>query len=240
MRNLSSIAVGAALLVSTAPLSAAAQTIVSQTAPPATAPAQPAYVEPEPDRIEAARELLEILMPSEQREAMLAAMIEPLMANIQAGLLQSPTLETAFANTPGAETLFLEFMATQRAREMELATTSLPGMMEAMARAYARRFTRREMRNIGDFFESDAGQAYLLQSNTIMADPDIAAWQRQTMAQSMQQMQADIPELMARISALQNGEAPAPATNQSVTNSNLEAMRGGGNQTPPAEPDTEE
>ena len=72
------------------------------------------------------------------------------------------------------------------------------------------------------------------------ADPDIAAWQRQTMAQSMQQMQADIPELMAQISALQNGEATAPAANRSVTNSNLEAMRGGGNQTPPAEPDTEE
>ncbi len=240
MRNISSIAVSAVMLMSTGPMSAAAQTIVSQTAPPASTPTQPAYVEPDPDRIEAARELLEILMPTDEREAMLRAMIEPLLANLQAGLQQSPTLESAFASTPGAEALFVEFMATQRAREMELATTSLPAMMEAMARAYARRFTRREMRNIGDFFESDSGQAYLLQSNTIMADPDIAAWQRQTMAQSMQQMQADIPEFMARISALQNGEGAAPAANRSVTNSNLDAMRGGGNQTPPAEPDTED
>lgn len=206
----------------------------------APTPIQPAYVEPEPGRIEAARELLEILMPTGQREATVIAMIEPMMANLEAGILQSLEADGNFVDTPGAQSLFLEFMAGQRARELELATASLPGMMEAMARAYARRFSRRDMRDIGEFFGSDAGRAYLSQSNTIMADPDVAAWQRQTMAQSMQQLQADLPNFMAQLSELQGGAATAPAANRSVTNSNLDAMRGGGNQTTPAEPDSEE
>ncbi len=228
----------AAAIIGAVPATANAQTIVSQTVAPA--PTQPAYAEPEPARLEAARELLEILMPAGEREATIIAMIEPMMANLEAGILQSLESEANFANTPGAQSLFLEFMAAQRAREVELATANLPGMMEAMARAYARRFSRRDMRDIGEFFGSDAGRAYLSQSNTIMADPDVAAWQRQTMAQSMQQLQTDLPNFMARLSQLQGGETSAPAANRSVTNSNLDAMRGGGNQSTPAEPDSEE
>ncbi|QLC22081.1 DUF2059 domain-containing protein [Parasphingopyxis sp. CP4] len=231
------LAFATAAVIGASPATAQAQTIVSQTAAP---PTQPAYAEPEPERIEAARELLEILMPASQREAMIISMIEPMMANLEAGVLQSPELQSAFTDTPGAEALFREFLVSQRSSELALARNSLPTMMEAMARAYARRFTRREMRDIGDFFESGPGQTYLAQSTTIMADPDIAAWQRQVMAQSMQHLQTELPALMTRLSELQNGAPTAPAANRSVTNSNLDAMRGGGNQTTDAEPDTEE
>ena len=165
----------------------------------------------------------------------MAAMIQPMITNLEAGMMQSPELESTFAETPGAQALFMEFMATQRTRSLELAAANLPGMMEAMARAYARRFTVREMRQIGEFFETETGQTYMREANTIMADPDIAAWQRQAMAQSMQHLQTDIPEFMARLSALQGGETAAPS--RGVTSSNLDAMRG---ETQASEAETDE
>ncbi|RED17706.1 DUF2059 domain-containing protein [Parasphingopyxis lamellibrachiae] len=190
---------------------------------------------PEPERVEAARELLDILMPPDQREAMMIAMIEPMIANLEAGMMQAPELEAALSDNPDVRTLFMEFMVVQRARALESATADLPSMIEAMSCAYARRFTRREMREIGEFFETEAGRAYLQQSNSIMADPDIAAWQRGTMARSMQHLQTDIRDFMTRLAALQGSDgASAP---RDVTTSNLDAMRGG---TQASETETEE
>lgn len=189
----------------------------------------------DPERIEAARELLDIMMPTASREAMMIAMIEPMMDNLEDGMLQSPELDAALTDNPDVRALFVEFMAVQRERSLESARANLPSMMEAMSRAYARRFTRREMREIGTFFETPAGQAYLQQSNSIMSDPDIATWQRRTMTESMQHLQADIQDFTTRLSALQGGETAAPP--RPVTNSNLDAMRGG---TEAAEPETEE
>ena len=206
-----------------------------QSSAPTAANAVTALPAPDPDRIEAARELLDILMPSAQREAMMIAMIEPMVANLEAGMMQSPELDAALTDNADIRALFMEFMATQRVRALESATANLPSMMEAMSRAYARRFTRREMREIGSFFETEAGQSYLEQSNSIMSDPDVAAWQRQTMAQSMQHFQTDIQEFATRLAALQGSETTAPPS--STTTSNLDAMRGG---TEASEPETEE
>lgn len=197
--------------------------------------AEAAYSAPDPERVEAARELLDILMPQDQREAMMVAMIEPMIANLEAGMMQTPDLEAALADNPDVRALFMEFMAAQRARALESAAANLPSMVEAMSRAYARRFTRREMREIGEFFETEAGRAYLQQSNSIMADPDIAAWQRGTMAQSMQNLQTDLQGFMTRLAALQGGDSASPP--RDVTTSNLDAMRG---ETQASEPETEE
>lgn len=204
-------------------------------ATPAASQTQSGVPAPEPERVEAARELLNILMPPAQREAMMLAMIEPMIANLEAGMMQAPELQAALSDNPDVRALFLDFVAVQRSRALESASANLPSMIEAMSRAYARRFTRREMREIGEFFETTAGRAYLQQSNSIMADPDIAAWQRETMARSMQHLQTDIQDFMTRLSALQGSESAAPPS--SVTNSNLDAMRG---ETEASEPETEE
>lgn len=193
------------------------------------------YPAPDPERVEAARELLDILMPPDQREAMMVAMIEPMIANLEAGMMQAPELEAALSDNPNVRALFLDFMAIQRTRALESASADLPSMIEAMSRAYARRFTRREMREIGEFFGTTAGRAYLRQSNSIMADPDIAAWQRGTMARSMQHLQTDIQDFMTRLAALQDSGGARPP--RDVTTNNLDAMRG---ETQASEPETEE
>lgn len=195
----------------------------------------PATEAPDSDRIEAARGLLDLIMPPDQRAAMMTAMVEPMIANLQAGLMQSPQLQSTISNNSEAQALLMQFLAGQRSRALDLATSNMPGLMEASARAYARQFTVRELRDIQEFFETRAGQTYLREASTIMADPDIAAWQRGVMAQSMQTIQSDITEFAASLAGLEGGNSAAP--DRPVTNSNLDAMRGG-TETP--EPETEE
>ncbi len=205
--------VGAVAILFATPL--AAQTLTPQIAAPSA------------DRIEAATELLAIIIPPAQRETMIATMLEPMMENIEQGMMQAPQFRNAFQN-PEAQALFAQFMTRQRARTVETMQASLPGLFDAMARAYARRFTERQMEEIGEFYRSRTGQAYLREANTIMADPDVAAWQRDAMMHSMGAVQADMEAFAAEIAALEGGEgASAPQAQQPATNRLLDAMRGG-------------
>lgn len=197
--------------------------------------APPAVETPNADRVEAARGLLDLIMPPDQRAAMMTAMVEPMIANLQAGMMQSPQLQSTITSNSEARALLMQFLAGQRSRALDLATSNMPGLMEASARAYARRFTVRELRNIREFFESRTGQTYLREASTIMTDPDIAAWQRGVMAQSMQTIQSDIAEFATSLASREGGDSAA--SSQPVTNSNLDVMRGGA-ETP--EPETEE
>ncbi|MEM8697014.1 MAG: DUF2059 domain-containing protein [Pseudomonadota bacterium] len=199
-------------------LAAAPITATAQTAAP------PAIEEPDPDRVQAARELLDLIMPPEQRETMMLAMIEPSMANIEQGLMESPQFMEAMREDPETQQLFIEMLQRQRAATSELLAASLPDLIAVMSRAYARRFTVRQLRDMEEFFESDTGQAYLHEAPAIMADPDVATWQRGVMVQAMALMENDIEALMARAGA-RGSTSPSDG---SVTDSNLDAMRGGG------------
>lgn len=191
-----------------------------------TPPAPPAIEEPDADRVEEARELLDLIMPPAQRAAMMIQMIEPSMANVEQGLMESPQFMEAMREDPQTQQLFIDLMRRQRAATNELLTASLPGLINAMSRAYARRFSVRQLRDMREFFESDTGQAYLAEAPAIMADPDVGAWQRNLTTQSMAMMEQEINALLARI-GVNPGGAPAQP-NRPVTSSNLDAMRGGG------------
>jgi hypothetical protein len=52
------------------------------------------------------------------------------------------------------------------------------------------------------FFATPTGQAYLAQSPTIMADPDVGAWMNQLMTRSMQRLPEQTATLKAEIEAL--------------------------------------
>lgn len=152
-----------------------------------------------------------------------------MIVNLQAGMMQAPEFEAATAQNPEVQSLMGNFLAGRQARTLETATAKLPGLIEDSARAFARRFTVRELRDIRQFFETRSGQTYLREATTIMADPDIAAWQRNVMVQSMQNIQADIQIVAASLpSAADNSTSPqAPADRTNVTGTNLDAMRGG-------------
>ena len=133
-------------------------------------------------------------MPPESRARMIEGMIAPMLGNLQQGMAQSPMFSSAMAQDPQMQTQFAAFMDRQQTRTMTLMRDGLPSMVDAMARAYARRFDVAQCRDIKAFFATPSGRAYMQQSLTIMADPDVAAWQRSMMESSMAHMQADVAE----------------------------------------------
>ena len=158
-----------------------------------------AVAAPDPARLAAARELIDVLMPPESRARMIEGMIAPMLGNLQQGIAQSPMFSSAMAQDPQMQTQFAAFMDRQQTRTMTLMRDGLPSMVDAMARAYARRFDVAQCRDIKAFFATPSGRAYMQQSLTIMADPDVAAWQRSMMESSMAHMQADVAEFAKHV-----------------------------------------
>ena len=168
------------------------------------AAASPAVVsEPDPARLALARQLLDQMMPPATREAMMQSMLTPMQTNMRQGLEQSPVFQKALATEPKARAIFNAFLDKQQQRTTATLHQSLPDMMNAMARAYARRFDAAQLGDLKRFFATPTGQAYMQASSSIMADPDIAAWQRKLMSEAMIHMQEDIAAMAKDIQATQ-------------------------------------
>jgi len=183
--------IGAMLLATAAPCAAWAQV------------ATPSQAALDPARVAAARELMDILLPPASRDQMMQGMIVPLMTNLRQGMTQNPQFQATMRSDPRIKPMFDQFVARQEARTTALMRDALPGMVPAMANAYARRFDLQQLRDLRTFFETPTGRAYMQASFTIMSDPDIAAWQRQTMAQSMSHIQEDIATFARQVAALE-------------------------------------
>jgi len=166
---------------------------------------------PEPSRLAAARSLLDQLVPPDKREAMIEAIITPMMANIRQAVAQSPSLAGLMRDNPRAAAAIDRFMTREHERSMTLLRRELPAMFDAMVQAYARRFTVAQMAEIERFFATPTGSLYMTEAATIMSDPAVAAWQRNLMEASL----ASIPREME---ALANELRDAAATNNAKDN----------------------
>lgn len=178
---------------------------MAQTTAPAAATATAAI---DPARLVAATSLLDVLMPPATREEMVQGMMRPMLTNLRRGLEENPQFGAAMKADPRMKALFDQFMAKQEARSLDTMRAALPGMMPVMARAYARRFDVRQLGEIKAFFETPTGRAYMRSSLTIMSDPDVAAWQRDLMNQSMSRVQQDIGDLARQATALEQEKKP--------------------------------
>jgi hypothetical protein len=156
----------------------------------------------DPARVTAARTLLDVVMPPAKRDGMIDSMMRGMMANLSQAMLGSPQMKAAFEADPRAGEIFQKFFQRQQANSLTALKANFPGMMEAMARAYARRFTVTQMGEMRTFFETPTGQVYIGQAATIVNDPDVAKWQRDLMTKEMGKMPAEIEAMMAEIKAL--------------------------------------
>jgi hypothetical protein len=151
---------------------------------------------PDPALMAAAAQLIDVLLPPTQRDATMAAMVSAQMQTVVGQLLNQPTLKAALEREPGARPILERFIMRQQNLAAADLTENLPGLIEAMTLAYARRFTLSQLSDMTEFFRSPTGQAYVAQSTTIMTDPAIAAWQARTMATNMARMPDEVARLM--------------------------------------------
>jgi hypothetical protein len=160
----------------------------------------------DPARLAIAQQVVEQVVPSSQREAMIESIVRPTMANIESAFGQSPELKTLFDNDPAMRGLFLKFITAEQERAIVVTKQSLPLLFEAMTRAYARHFSVEQLNDIKSFFETPSGRAYVAQSLTMMSDPDVQQAQRTMMTRSLEGMQARIQAFVAEMRRTKGGK----------------------------------
>jgi hypothetical protein len=180
---------GALVFVLAPTASAGAQTV------PATAAA------PDPARLAAAQALMSRIMPADKRDAMVEQMLRPMMENIRGAVLSGPKFEAARADNPKLAATVEAFMKEEFERSIETMKAAMPAMIDAMARAYGRRFTLDQLQALDTFFQTPAGRAYVEVAPTIMTDPDLLAVQRSMMTDAMTGLQQRLAALSAKIDA---------------------------------------
>ncbi|HEV2748227.1 MAG TPA: DUF2059 domain-containing protein [Allosphingosinicella sp.] len=81
-----------------------------------------------------------------------------------------------------------------------------PGIRQAMARAYARRFTTAEMREMDVFLATPVGRKFAVQSITLMEDPELLA----RMMSLEPRMRAELPRIIEKVMGA-TSHLPGPA-----------------------------
>ena len=173
---------------------------------PVPADAAPLAAEPDPARLAAARGVVEQILPADERDQMVATMLAPMMANIRQALSASPQFGAAFGSDARMKAIVERFLERQNQRMLATLREELPGMIEAMTRAYARRFSMEDLAAYRAFFATPAGRRYMREASGIMSDPDVAGWQRQVMTRSMNAIPAEIAQLTDEVVAAAQSE----------------------------------
>jgi len=187
-------------MIRAAALLLAAATLAPLPAKAQTAPAPAADIDPA--RLAEARKLIEIMMPAALREQMIDGIVSGVGQTMTQTLLNDPELKKLMDEKPGARDVVMRFLDRQQQYTRDEMRANLPDMLEAMARAYARRFTVAQMREMGAFFATPTGQFYITQSYTILSDPDVTAWMQQLMRRSMDRMPGEATALRKELEAL--------------------------------------
>jgi hypothetical protein len=185
------LATGLMLALAT-PIGAMAQTA------PTTAQA------PEPARLAAAKALIAKIMPPGRIDATIDQMMRPMMENLRNAMMQSPQMQAAFAKDPKAKAMLDAFVSDEFQHSVALTKSSMPTMLDAMARAYARRFTVAQLNDVSAFFDTPAGKLYAEQASTVMADPDVLAAQRAMMETSIRGTMERAQAMVAKFAAEQD------------------------------------
>jgi hypothetical protein len=163
--------------------------------------APPVAAAPEPARLAAAQALIGKIMPVDRRDAMVDQMIRPMIENMRGAMSSSPQFESLRSEDPKFGPAFDDFVKNELEHSLATTKAAMPALFDAMARAYARRFTLDQIRAISDFFDTPAGRAFAEQTPTLMSDPDVLAAQRAMMTDAMKGMQARVKAFAEKATA---------------------------------------
>ncbi|MGN6459594.1 MAG: DUF2059 domain-containing protein [Pseudolabrys sp.] len=182
------------------PLILAAALVAAPVSAQAPVQSQTAAVEPNPQSLPAARDLLAVMFPPAQREQIFESVMHAMMTNFIAGTRQGKNAD------PRVEAIVDKFTAAVESDGRKVLQDAMPGLFEAYARAYARHFSPDELGQIEVFAKTPAGSKFLQRSNFILSDPDVARWQTDIFSSQMKRTAPMAEKMQAEIAALKKSE----------------------------------
>jgi len=194
------------ILASLLALSAAGSALPVRAADPAPAVEAEVF---DPALLEKAHVLVDLVLPPAERDKMFEGIMNATMSNMLAGMMDGQTqLRDLMNQNEEIRTEFVAFIDRQRQMALDDLRATTPDLVDAYAHFYARNFTAAEMDEVIAFVRTPAGAKYMRQSSTIMADPDVAAWQRRITARQQARTEQEIRALSEKITTiLQNNGA---------------------------------
>ncbi|HEY0149101.1 MAG TPA: DUF2059 domain-containing protein [Allosphingosinicella sp.] len=222
------------LILTTAVLAAApaAAQQAPATAASVAAPAPAAEATPaDPQRLALARIVAEQTFPAGTFRRIMAANTEQMTASMMGGVLDMPMKDITApgedqADPAHADKTMREVMAEQDPHFLErmeitnrvLMTEMVPVMTrfepqvrEALASAYAKRFTVDQLTDLRTFFASPSGKTYAAEVMTIGTDPDFLKGMGAFVPELMKEMPAITAKLAAATAHLPPPPEPQPA-----------------------------
>ena len=133
-------------------------------------PSAPAVAQAEPENLALAQEVIALAFPPDSRHAMLSRVGDAMMAQARNAALASSngTFDA------GEQQILEHYLARVREVSERTITERSAPLFTALARAYARMFTRDELVQIRAFVATPAGAKYLQRSGDLLSDPDVA------------------------------------------------------------------
>ena len=167
----------------------------------ASMPAQ-AQADVDPARLAAAHRLMDEIMPPAQRDALMRAIIKPMIDNLRAAIAKDPTFSNAMEKDPRVGEVMNRFMERIIKQSFDGVGASMPKMIDAMSIAYARQFSVAELEEVRAFYRTPTGRAFMSKMPQLMADPAVVAAQRQMMTDQIGRMPALLKDLNAEMAKL--------------------------------------
>lgn len=150
-----------------------------------------ASAELDPQRLELARQIIDIAYPPEGRRAMLLGAIDAMMAQGRAAAAAS----VGAGIDAGAQRIVDRYLERSRAVGEKAIDQHAPALFDSYARGYAREFTAAELIEIRAFVRTPAGAKYVQRSPQLLSDPDVARANSAyiaTVLAALQPLQADL------------------------------------------------
>jgi len=111
--------------------------------------------------------ILDVAFPPDRREDMLDKLQSDLFA-------QMMPKRADWMQEPGVKKIVDDFIAEAKAQQRAVYAKHLPDQVDAMASAYAHRFSLAELKDIDAFAHSPSGRHYFSESLAIVGDPAVA------------------------------------------------------------------
>ncbi len=198
----------------------------AQAVPPAPAALDAAPVDPA--RLAAARPVIDRIWPLGTYARIMHGMMEQMMQSTVASMydmrvedlagmggasgknpaaLKGKTMgEVLQAEDPAYKQRMKITMDVMMGEMTRLMTEIEPDVREALAHAYARRFTVEQLGDLDRFFATPTGAIYAGESMTVMMGPDMA----RVMQSFMPRMIKEMPAIMAKLAEATKGLPPLP------------------------------
>jgi hypothetical protein len=148
-------------------LLSAAPAIAQTNAAPASAQPAAAAEGADPAKLAEAHAIMDVILPPGRREGML----DKLQSDIFAQMM--PT-RADWMQEPGVKKIVDDFITEAKAKQRAVYAKHLPEQVDAMASAYAHRFSLAELKDIDAFAHSPSGRHYFSESLAIVGDPAVA------------------------------------------------------------------